>query len=344
MPNVKALITQFEQMRPDLHEDLQRFLDLVWSHRNDGDWLDLYGMYIGDPAKPFKQKPVSDGAETRAYLQRLTTVGKEPQIQADSEDLVIPIYYTLNSEGKYERRAKPLGLQDLLNITRDDPNAAILEPLATTFYHFRRNDSSPNERIYLNVEPTYRVEVITWIVKNMILAPMAYPGVFNAKVSGSREKNRNDQIVMYISNAQEVERTLTGLAKYQNYPASNRLYFRDQTTAMTRQVRQHGSLMLRGVSVGSEPAGIKKQVDQYGTYILPKSQSFGTYRESCILDALRATKKAGQGKPEFIKRVIGEFQIMGLDPRNPSIQLNRQALETAAAKNKKILERMTNKH
>jgi len=320
MARVRDLIQQYESRVPRMSSDLQRFLDLVWSHRNNPH-LDIYGLYTGSPAftRPWVCRRRVSAAQIQTFLTGLISVGRQPQIQGSQQASRL-IYYRLSRRRRrLVRRARPLTITQLRDACSDPHFDWLVQDLGAAFYHFRSRDIGVGERIYLNVRPAFATTVIRWVVDNLVFSP-AHPKCVNAKVGGPLE-DRFDTIVIYLIDKDAVDKALAALAKYQER-LDVRNMFDHATPRTTKPISKVGSRAMQGVGIGSEPPAVTLTEDARGQLQYEKaSMSFGSLRESVLKLALERTLRRGGAKADFLNEVIDLMQIMGLDPRRPNVQL-----------------------
>jgi hypothetical protein len=126
-----------------------------------------------------------------------------------------------------------------------------MEAVANMFYWFNRpGRTGSTERVYLNVKPGHALEVLNYVVSNMVLNPARYPGVQAAKVAGPGRGGR-DMIVIYISRG--LDDVLGAIADYQA-TAPKRAHFNFGTTRLAREIHSFRDRDLVGVGYGLEPA------------------------------------------------------------------------------------------
>lgn len=326
MANVRDLIQQYESRVPRMSSDLQRFLDLVWSHRNDPH-LDIYALYTGSPAfsRPWVTRRRVSAAQIQTFLNGIISVGREPEIQGSDETYNLINYRPSRSQGGYVRRNRPLNITQLRDACSNPQFDWLVQDLGSAFYHFRSSNIGVGERIYLNVRPVFATTVIRWVVNNLVFS-RAHPKCVNAKVGGPLE-DRFDTIVIYLIDKDGVDKALAEIAKYQER-LDVRNMFDHSAPRTTKPISKVGSRAMQGVSIGSEPPSLMIVENASGKLMYNRqSMSFGSLRESVFKLALERTLRKRGTKEDFLDEVIGLMQLIGLDPRRPNVQLYKDELE-----------------
>lgn len=321
MVNVRARVAAWEQRQPQLSDDLQRFLDLVWSHRKDqstgtyaAENADVYGLY----ARAHRSFGVGPTAMI-GFLNGLLRMPQLPEIQCDPEDqddALGDFLWTYFNAQKAQSGFASLDRQnftDLVNLARNN-RPDVCSALAQTFYHFRRNLTHSADRIYLHVKPLQAIRVMEFIVTQMVCRPVVHPGLSNAKVGAPGAESRFDTIVIYLANATAVAKALDEIAAYQH--AGNHVRFEHGTTRSTKLITNHKGIELIGVGTGAEPPVALYRHNQH-LVTIPGASSFGSFRSKLIQFALANTMQRGQGKADFVNRVVGYFKSVGINPRQP---------------------------
>lgn len=331
MATVKDLVHHYESLVPRMSPDLERFLDLIWSHRNDP-YLDVYALYTGTPAsaRPWATHRRVSAGEVQRFLAGLVGLGREPAWIQCGEDLNRAIYYRWSdSRQTYVRRGHPLTLAFLREACTLPGHDWVVQDLAASFFHYSDFARQPAamERIYLDIRTGFEMTVFRWVVESLVFSPK-HPDCIEAKVGGPLE-HRYDSIVVYFRSAAGVQEALAALAVYQER-AEARAMFDFATPRLTRPIREVGSRTLVGVGIGSEPPGARLHEDRGRLNLEKTPMSFGTMRESVLLLALSRTLRANGTKADFQDEVIRLMKEVGLDPRQPDIQLLRDELEARA--------------
>lgn len=332
MATVKDLVHHYESLAPSMSPDLERFLDLIWSHRDDPH-LDIYALYNGTPAgsRPWvEHRSVSPG-EVQRFLGSLIGLGREPSWIQCGEELDRAIYYELSdAQGGYVRRNPPLSLAMLRDACAIPGLEWVVQEVAAAFFHYSDFEHQPpaTERIYLDVRPGFETTVFRWVLDHLVTSA-EHPDCIEAKVGGPLE-HRYDSIVVYFRSEAGVKKALAALAGYQER-ADARSMFDYATPRLTRPIRDVGSRTLVGVSIGSEPPGVRLVEHRHGIGLEKASMSFGSLRESVLRLALKRTLRRNGTKADFQRRVIELMQAVGLDPRQPNIQFLRDELEAFVA-------------
>ncbi len=153
-----------------------------------------------------------------------------------------------------------------------------------------------------------------FVVTQMVCRPVVHPGLSNAKVGAPGAESRFDTIVIYLADAAAVEKALDEISAYQH--SGNRVRFEHGTTRSTKLITNRKGIELVGVGTGAEPPVALYQHNQ-NLVMIPGASSFGSFRSTLIQFALANTLQRGQGKPEFVNRVVSYFKSVGIDPRQP---------------------------
>jgi hypothetical protein len=320
MVNVRNRVAAWEQRQAPLSDELQSFLDLVWSHRKDqstGTYAatnaDVYGLYTR------AQRNFGVGqAAMIGFLNGILRMPELPEIQCDLEDeddALGDFLWTYFNATKADSGFALLDRQNfsnLVNLART--HSDVCSALAQTFYHFRRNLTPSADRIYLHAKPLHAIRVMEFIVTQMVCRPDVHPGLSNAKVGAPGAESRFDTIVIYLANATAVAKALDEIAAYQH--AGSRVWFEPGTTRSTKLITNHKGIELTGVGIGAEPPVALYQHNK-DIVTIPGASSFGSFRSKLIQFALANTLQSGQGKVEFVNRVIGYFNSVGINPRQP---------------------------
>jgi hypothetical protein len=330
MVDVRNTIAGWEKKQAPLSDDLQRFLDLVWSHRKRQDkpdpkkpgfWpgsykaenADVYGLY----ARIHRNFWIGPAAMI-GFLNGILSMTQLPELQCDPEDDTDALGHCLGTYFNAQRAPSGFASLDrqnftkLVNVAGDDQG--VRDALAKTFYHFRRNLADCADRIYLHVKPSQAITVMQYICKNMLHRPDVHPGLSNAKVGAPGPESRFDTIVIYLANATAVTKALDKIAGYQH--EGKRVFFEPGTTRTTKLITNHKGIELVGVGTGAEPPVALRQHNQ-NLLMLPGSSSFGSFRSELIQFALANTMQHGEGKTEFVNRVVGYFKFVGINPQQP---------------------------
>ncbi len=321
MVNVRERIAAFEQKQARLSDDLQRFLDLVWTHRKDqasGTYAaanaDVYGLYAR-ASRNFHTSP----AAMIPFLEQILRLPQLPEIQCDPDDDqdalgdFLSLYFNAHAAQSGFAELDRNNFTALVNLAKSN-RPDVCNVLANTFYHFRRNLSPSTERIYLHTKPHQAIHVIQYVVTQMLRRPDRHPGLSNAKVGAPGAESRFDTIVVYLADSNAVAKVLDAIAAYQH--AGNYAKFEHGTTRSTKLITDHKGYKLIGVGTGAEPpVALYRHGDDLVT--IPGSSSFGSFRSKLIQFALANTMQKGEGKAEFVTRAVGYFRSAGIDPRQP---------------------------
>ncbi len=314
---IRDKIAAFETNGPALSADLARFLDLAWSHRKntrDGTYAaknsDVYGLYTRSGRGTAPPEAIT------AFLREIQQFPVLPEIQCSPKDW---LGYHLVKD--YKGKQLPSGFMGVPRdgfgkmTTATQTNKVLRDQLGNTFYHFRRGGARSMERLYLHVHPLRATKVIRYIVDNMVLRPVAHPGMTNAKTGAPGRETRFDTLVLYFSSVPALEKGLEEIAKYQS-TGNNRSLFEAGTTRATKEITEHKGIKLTGIGTGAEPP-VAVQQHQGKIVLLPQSSSFGSFRSTLISFALEKTLAANEAKPKFVERVIRYFRAAGIDPKKP---------------------------
>lgn len=323
--NVRQRIADIESKRNAMSDDLKRLVDLVWSHRKDhttGTYsaknVDVYGLYT----RAHKITGISN-AHMTAFLVRILAMNQLPEIQCSpvkkSDKLGRHLAKKFNAMRAPSGFAL-LGRQNFINLY----NAALkhknlCKALSNTFYHFRRNLNNSTERVYLHTKPLEAINVMNFVLTQMVLRPNAHPGLSNAKVAAPNPEARFDTIVIYLSDAAALNTALSEIATYQQ--GGNRHRFDHGVPRSIKEVRNHNGIELIGVGTGAEPP-VALNRNKQDLLLEPGFSSFGSYRSELIEFALENTLRRNEGKPQFINRVADYFKAAGIDPREPHAHTN----------------------
>jgi len=176
--------------------------------------------------------------------------------------------------------------------------------LGKTFYHYNRTlGCIATQRVYLNVKPDKAIEVMGWVVEDIVRKANFYPGVKKAKVAGPAN-DRPDTIVIWIADEDAKGGVLDAINSYQSQ-AGYRDRFRMETPAFAQNVGLASGSALRGVAVAMDPSD--------------PTISFGKSRTNVIFDAIDRAIQAGNDRGKFINDVLGDLRAAGIDVRNPHL-------------------------
>lgn len=190
--------------------------------------------------------------------------------------------------------------------------------ILNSFIHVRHatNFGQVDQRIYLNLGPRGRGAAFADIVN----AVYNIKGFCSAKASCPGGSDRNDTGLLYLTDETAVAAALRFLQTFQkDRPEA----FRPGLPRLTSPVEG-----LTGVGRGMEPPhyAVIRQGGNY--YKLSSGMSFGLYRSALIFMALDRTywTRPGQNDAQrcaaFKRRAAKYFRAGGIDPDNPSVQVN----------------------
>ena len=326
MTGVKGRIAQWEARgKSRFTDDLKRFLDLAWSSRKShvngtyaAENTDIYALY----ARIGRTVGIGPAAVVK-FLERLITFPILPEIQcsidksSDSLGKYLKKYFSATRAASGFTQLSRQNWQRLAVRAKADSERArpLRCPLLSrTFYHFRRSAAKSSHRVYLHVRPVQAINVMDYIVRDLVMKPVDHPGLTNAKVGAPDVEARSDTIVIYVSDEAEVQRVLTKIAAYQR--GGKQSYFEHGTTRGTKHITDHKGVPLVGVGVGAEPPVALRRVGDY-LVTIPYPSSFGSFRSELITHAVENTLDSGEGKAEFLDRVETYFRAAGIDPGRP---------------------------
>ncbi len=317
MATVTQLIQGYEQRTPTCAPDLQRYLDLVWSHRKDqktltvsADNVDAYDLYARMATHP------GHLADVRDFLDQLPSLPYAPEFQC-SPGSAWGIYL----HDVYGAGAAPSGFMtfpagELANLAADARlDRRVARFMSGSFWHFRRTLATSSDRIYLRLKPRAGLTVMRHVIANMLLRPLAHPDLCNAKVAAPGGQDRADGIVIYLRNPAAVTTALREIARLQG-TGSNRALFEHGSTRGTLAITEHAGTPLVGVSTGAEPP-FDVVIHQGRRHYVNRSSSFGSFRATLIDFALARTLQAGGNKDQFVALALRYFSEAGIDPRQP---------------------------
>ena len=308
-PNQAYAFWQAKEQANPMHDDLKRLLDLVWTNRNRPD---VYGMYIrAGKAIDFSLTGV------RQFLVDLYNLGRIPEVQEQTTSTLgkwlIKKYQAYSAPNHGFLMLPAPEWRALIKYALKSDN--VTDHLAKTFYHFRNpHPGGSNQRIYLHVTPTARVEVMGFLLQSVC----TIPGVSNAKVAPPSREYRFDTIVIYLNNLATVDLALAQIAIYQK---RNRALFQHGSPRLLKVVSKFKDVELVGVATGAEPQFTVRE--QGGQLVRTAgTTSFGTLRGTIIEFALKQIYDPQDGrngtKEQFVARVVADFKALGLNPQQPS--------------------------
>ena len=320
------------QSRNRPSDDLQRMLDLVWSHRVShknktisGANADVYALYN----RIFKNWSYTPGG-MMGFLQGLTAIQIPVEVQCriaaipgkDKEDELgrtLRRYFGATRAASGFAQMSPGNFRVLVQFLQTDQNGHLMSLLAPTFFHYRRTQAKSEWRIYLHVNSEYRPAVMRWVLANI----WRRAGCSNAKVGGPAPESRADNIVIYLRDQASTDVALQAIRSYQTREDDRKQF----EHGVPRTVREVPGLV--GVGTGAEPpVGIERA----GGKLLLRNiaASFGSYRQALIDLALEVTLKKNEGKDVFIRRVVAYFRMAGIDPAHPDRHVNIENLIAVA--------------
>ncbi|MBI5257269.1 MAG: hypothetical protein HY855_12280 [Burkholderiales bacterium] len=322
MAGIGDRIAAFNAMQPEMSDDLQRFLDLVWSHRvvhptkdHAGGIAapgadDIYALYARISRFPTGLHLMGP------FLRNILALPVLPDIQCFDwlTDVLVNVYGATEAPDHYPRLAHD-GFKRLVDDAERSPS--LVEGLAEAFFHFSRGGGGCTDRIYLHVRQPYLMTVMRHILEHMMRTPDQNPGLTNAKMSTPGGSERADSIVLYLASPAAVQAALDDIASYQHLPGKRELFAPGHTRA-TLDIPRHKGIELDGVSTGAEPpfaVQLRHNADNFAA--VPGGSTFGLFRSMLIQCALVRTLNRQQDKPEFVRRTLEYFRECGIDPRAP---------------------------
>jgi hypothetical protein len=198
------------------------------------------------------------------------------------------------------------------------------ESLDWEFLHFKNPagaQGGTDQRIYMNLALNGRGKHFREVVELVY----GHAGFRSAKVILTDEDPRNDTALLYLAGQASVDFALDKIGGYQS---RNRAAFRPALPRLTSAVGG-----LTGVGRGMEPPDFAV-IRRRGTYYKRSgAMSFGYWRAALIFMALDRTKwqRGGQDDSQrlraFERRTLKYFRAAGIDPNNPSVQVNPKSLQ-----------------
>jgi hypothetical protein len=168
------------------------------------------------------------------------------------------------------------------------------------FARITHKDFNPieiNERVFICARADFAMDIMKFIVHNILGQPDKYSGIEMAKIADfPAVTRRSDNIVVFTAGREATEKVIKVLEIYQQ---TNPHHFMKDIPAMTEW-------RLPGVSVGEEP--------------LPPwrgRESFASLRIKIIADALKQTELEGKDKEYFRQLLKRRLRESGVDPDNP---------------------------
>lgn len=165
------------------------------------------------------------------------------------------------------------------------------------FARMERKNFNPleiNERVFVHARANFAIDIMKFIVRNMLDRADKYPGIEMAKIADfPAVTRRSDNIVVFTAGKEATETVINILKIYQQ---TNAHHFMKDIPAMTQW-------RLLGVSVGEEPLPPWKG-----------RESFASLRIKIINDAL----KQAEGKDkEYFRQLLGKkLRESGVDSEN----------------------------
>jgi hypothetical protein len=278
----------------------------------------VYGMY----ATPEVLAASSDVARIADALDELVSLMNAKQaaclIQADAwvpasaDDLTkLAAGQNLNYIA-YDSKRRPVTRQ----VSHDS--------LDWEFLHFKNPagaQGGTDQRIYMNLALNGRGRHFREIVELVY----GHAGFRSAKVILTDEDPRNDTALLYLAGQAAVDFALDAIARYQ---ATHRTAFRPALPKLTAAAGG-----LTGVGRGMEPPDFALIRRRGNYYKRTGAMSFGYWRAALIFMALDRTiwQRDGQDDSQrlkaFERRTLKYFRAAGIDPNNPSVQVNPKSLQ-----------------
>jgi hypothetical protein len=209
--------------------------------------------------------------------------------------------FQLSSAQQHEDRIFALGASR--------PATAITNPQdrAWSYWHFFREGMVeevgneylptvfPGERIYLSTPADRAMDVMDFVVKQIVDQPAAFPGVIEAKVAGTDQVSRRfDSIVIYLTDQSARDAVLREISAYQGLNPGS---FVDYSLPMTEP-------RFAGVAVAAQP-------------LRALGDSVGDLYAQAVYKALTDALSAGDDFAGFKQRVLAELRARGIDPDLP---------------------------
>lgn len=323
MTNAKQLIQHYESITPRMSQDLKLFLDLVWTHRYNTN-LDVYNLYGRSPSlmRPWVQKQRINVNQMTSFLIGLTRVPYQPEwIQGSAEIDIIIQYNFRNSSRDFIKRKKSRTINQLINLCHRPSSDGFVQNLGQAFFHYQSMRAHSCNRIYLNVRPVFAIDVFCWVINHLVYSP-EHPFCNSAKIAGPLE-SRSDTIVIYLFNEKGLDKALEAIANYQNSP-SVQWKFCPEAPRLTKPVLTAASKNMQGVSIGDNPPRlVLVENDLSEVMYQQKITSFGSTRSNTLCLALKRILRMDGSKEQFINEALQLLDSLGVDPRHPHLQLNR---------------------
>jgi hypothetical protein len=199
-------------------DDLRRMLDIVWTHRVrhadrsiSADNADVYAIY-NRIFKDWGYVPAGMVAFLEGLAQFQVDVEvqcsiKAPNLAGDEDALGMGLRTRFNAVLAPSGFAKMINHRFVRLVTylRQNPNSSLLPLLSNTFFHYRRNLSGSQWRIYLHIQTEHRARVMGWVLANV------WNKCSNAKVGGPSREMRADNIVLYLADQAATEAVVRAL-------------------------------------------------------------------------------------------------------------------------------------
>jgi hypothetical protein len=306
MVNVSARVAALDASVPAMSPDLRRFLDLVWTNRakialsGSGSGGKLYQLYARRPVER-RDMPAASVAEVMPFLERLLALSRHP--------LARPHWVQQSEDDDPDTIDELMGaIHHFIAQGDQDSVDSWCHHAAFTFYHLPQTPRQPAQaRIYLNVPVAWGVEVMDFVVRDLL---GMHADVLKAKLAGPRNAGA-DRLIIWVTALNRVDGILRALLAYQR---THRMYFSDGVPRLCQQAAIDG-VPVRGVGLATEPA----QPD--GTPI-----SFGKSRTVPIFKALDDVlgqrrewwtlrgAAAETAKEEFLRQTAAALRRAGIDP------------------------------
>jgi hypothetical protein len=305
--------------KPPLSNNPRQSLDQLLQDKIDAPDLSAYHLYSRGNAAP-RRVNITDPVHL-PYLRDLAALGENRP--AGSEFVSQNGRRIPDGKGGYGREGETDAAPLLLPIKQGGELGSYpLGWAVQDFFHYVRpggRGAPVTERIYINADVNHAPEIMTFVVRNILDNPQAFPGVPEAKIAGSHSAaGRRENIIIYIDGPENSQRVLAAL---DDYADAHPTHFRRDTPPMTQPVRH-------GIATGDEP---NPTMVNTANAILGANEpvySFGDIRGTAI-DLAYADTLAQTGKvrldssdlPLFTRNVDARFVEFGVDPANPSRNL-----------------------
>jgi hypothetical protein len=289
-----------------MSSELRRFLDLVWTNRakialsGPGSDGKLYQLYARRPVER-RDMPAASVAEVMPFLERMLALSRHPLARPD---------WVQKSEDDDPDTIDELMTTIQYWITQGDQDSVDYwcHHAAFTFYHLPQTPPQPaHARIYLNVPVAWGVEVMDFVVRDLL---GMHADALKAKLAGPRNVGA-DRLIIWVTALNRVDGILRALLAYQR---THRMFFSDGVPRLCQQAAIDG-IPVRGVGLATEPAQPDGTPISFGkSRTLPifaaLDEVFGQRRELWTLRGAAAET----AKEEFLRQTAAALRRAGIDP------------------------------